>query len=199
MRRFKQLLFVFFLIGLTIVFAMVVRSPTIREISVVGWIAADVDVSVGYARTAENGLFAWDKRLYPYRANYYGWEGLGPVFPVKTFPEYLNVSWRLPAPGETPYERCERRLEKDCNLLPGVAQGFRGLETGQLVGPYKVPVNLSPKAKAYIERRGSYHQLSIGVTYGLAPPKLRWILYGDPEHGKVDVPSHNELARGGDW
>lgn len=204
MKRFKSWTAAAVLIGVTVVAAMTIHSPTIREISVVGWVAANVDVSVGYIDgvqgAAFSGNFTRDTILFPYRVNYYGWEKNGPVFPIKEPPEFLLVSWRLTPTDETPFEKCARsRLNNDCGSLGGAAQGSRYLETGQLVGPFKVPVNLSPKAKALINRSGSFHRLTIGVSYGLTPPKLRWILYGDPENGKVDIPALNELARGGDW
>lgn len=203
MKRFKKLIAAVVLVGVTVVAAMTMHSPTIKEISIESWIAADIDVSMGYVDAdqgaASVGNLRRDARRLPYRENYYGWESGGPVFPIKQFPDYLNVSWRLPAAEETAYERCDRRYEQNCNALAGAAQGWRALETGQLIGPFKVPVNLSPKARALINRAGSFHRLTIGVTYGLTPPKLRWILYGDPENGTADIPALNELARGGDW
>jgi hypothetical protein len=181
--------------------AMGCASPTLREISVEGWIAADVDVSVGYVRTPDGGLYAWDEKLYPFRPEFYGWENNGPVFPVKQFPEYLLVSWRLPPPGETQYERCVRRRERQenrvCESLPGLELGWRALETGQLIGPIKVPINLSQTAKDFLERKGSHYLLRMGVTYGLEKPKIRWILEGKlPE---MDGTTTRELTRGGDW
>jgi hypothetical protein len=174
-------------------------GSTLYQISVEGWIAADVDVSVGYVRTPDGGLYAWDQTLYPFRPHFYGWEGYGPVFPVKQFPEYLLVSWRLPPPGETPYEKCQRSYGSgDCDLLPGKELGWRALETGELIGPIQVPINLSPAAKAFLERKGSSYVLGMGVTYGLQKPKLRWILYGTlPGEKEGAVP--RELTRGGDW
>lgn len=203
MKRFKTWLAAIGLTVVIVVAAMTMHGPTIREISVETWIAADIDVSMGYIDAVQgaafDGNFRRDARRLPYRANYYGWESGGPVFPIKEFPDYLNISWRLPPSEETPYERCDRRYEQNCDALAGAAQGWRALETGQLIGPFKVPVNLSPKARTLINRAGSFHRLTIGVTYGVTPPKLRWILYGDPESGKVDIPALNELSRGGDW
>lgn len=173
-------------------------GSTVREISVMGWIAADVDISVGYVRTPDGGLYAWDEKLYPFRSNFYGWEGYGPVFSVKQFPEFLLVSWRLPPAEETEYERCVRRREgPGCESLPGKELGWRGLETGDLIGPIQVPINLSPTAKAFLNRKGSHYLLRIGVTYGLEKPKLRWILYGNLPEMKSDLT--RELTRGGDW
>jgi hypothetical protein len=174
-------------------------GSTLHEISVEGWIAADVDVSVGYVRTPDGGLYAWDEKLNPFRPHFYGWERGGPVFPVKQFPEYLLVSWRLPPPGETQYERCVRRRGgSTCESLPGKQLGWRALDTGELIGPIQVPINLSPTAKAFLERKGSSYVLRMGVTYGLQKPKLRWILYGTlPGENEDDAP--RELTRGGDW
>lgn len=187
----------FFLVGLSAFFTGCAGS-TQFEISVEGWIATDVDISVGYVRTPEGGLYAWDKRLFPFRSTFYGWENYGPVFPVKKFPEYLLVSWRLPPPGETAYERCQRSYTSgDCDLLPGKELGWRALETGELIGPIKVPINLSSTARAYLDRKGSRYLLRMGVTYGLEKPKLRWILYGNLPDMEGD--STRELTRGGDW
>jgi hypothetical protein len=179
-------------------------QPPFRVLRVSGWIAADVDIAVLYAHAAVGdkifGLYLHDTKPGTYRPKPYDLE-FGGGFNVKEFPDHIFVSWRLPPPDESPYERCVRRAgtAQDCRQFPVVQRLEAVRESGQLVGPFKVPINLSPKAKELIKRRGADNYMVVGVTYGLEPPKLRWILYGDPESGKTDTPSYNELARGGDW
>lgn len=104
-----------------------------------------------------------------------GWSGGGPMFFADTghrVPDRVEVSWRLPPrEGQARYK-------------------------GDLVGPFTIELRsrIPAEALAALSTPGIRRRIEIGVSVGVLPILVRWLLVDTTKGGGLPT-----LMRGGDW
>ena len=117
-------------------------------------------------------------RRTPRSSTWNGWDGAGgntiPQDVGHRIPEIARLSWRLPI--------------------------MLGQDSGRLVGPFEVNIrNQIPEKILNKIKSSKDKKLAIGISAGVQPIKLRWILQELKFIDGSPVGGWRDLERGGDW
>lgn len=166
------------------------------------WNATDQDIAEAFVHDLNGVLLYEEEGFVPASIGQQGWiTGSGATTYWKQFPDVVMVSWRKASPQETAAQRCRRRMEQGCEKLgvPGRVMH----RDGELVGPFRVDLRqaLSADVWSLYRRFGVFNDLAFGLSVGVDPIQVRWVLHGAPKGSSAfdTAPGVDPLAYGGDW